>query len=153
METRRENIKWVTFPIKLWSFSAFLCYSTFVDLPAHKFSLLNSKHHWTKRKTIFPCQFFISSLPPTLALDLGSSLHVSSLPEQTGLLSFTIGPGLKGWLAYKGSASLLSAAKKLKEGIVWTLQAPALHQLEVHLKKNECMHSEHEITHAAHMSQ
>lgn len=79
---------------------------------------------------------FFSS--PSLSLNLCSPLYVSSLPVQTGLLSFTIGPRLEGWQTHKGSASLLGAAKKLKEGIVETQHASALHQPR-HASKKLCI--------------
>lgn len=78
-----------------------------------------------------------------------SPLYVSLLPEQTGLLSFTIGAGLEGWQTHKGSASLLGATEKLKEGIVGTQHASALHQLRHACKK--CVHAKQAQTNMLHI--
>lgn len=80
--------------------------------------------------------YFPLSIPHFFSLSLPVlGLYVSASPEQTGLLSFTIGPGLEGWQTHKGSASLLGAAKKLKEGIVEAQKASALHQPRKCLQK------------------
>lgn len=96
----------------------------------------------------FPFFLFPPPCPWTCVL-----CYASALPEQTGLLIFTIGPRLEGWQTHKGSASLQGAAKKLKEGIVGTQQASALHQPRLPCKK--CVHAKwaYRHTYVAHILQ
>ncbi len=135
VETGRENIKRIppVYALRQWSFSQSLC--PFLCLPpcaAH----LPLPHSLHLPKLFFSVDSSFLLFPsPSLSLDLCSPLYVSASPEQTGLFSFTIGPGLEGWQTHKGSASLLGAEKKLKEGIVGTQQASALHQ-----PRHECMY-------------
>lgn len=124
VETRRENIKWVT-PACVLRKIKFLFLLSYVIPP---FLAVLCVHPPTPFQNYLPRSIPRFFFPPSLSLDLRSPLYVSVSPEQTGLLGFTIGPRLEGWQTHKGSASLLGAARKLKEGIVEAQKASALRQ-------------------------
>ena len=157
VEARREDIKWVTPSV----FETIKCVSlsplsvSFHLCPLHPPTLPSTFQNYFPLSVPPVPPLHSPSLPPSLSSAV-CSLHYmfSSLLEQTGLLSFTAGPEPEGWQTHKGSASLTRGLqRKLKEGIVGTWRASALHQLwhAGPQKKNECV--QNEFTYVAHTKQ